>query len=133
VPWVTDQDNLWMQVLHGRPILGGMLVTKAAFVPAPLRELRARNALLRGLDSIAAGDWRTPFVADPGACAELRDLGYGWILARASGFRRPDGAGGWESAWARPRRILGEALGTPEAEDARFTLWRLEGACRAGG
>jgi hypothetical protein len=125
VPWASDQDNLWLQVLHGRPVLGGMMVTQDAFQPPEVRSLRARNGLLRGLDAAGDRDALSDVPAD--ARQELRALGYRWVLLRASGYRLAAEGGGWESAWDAPLRRITEALGPPVAADARLAAWSLAG------
>jgi hypothetical protein len=134
VPWTQDQADLWLQVLHRRPILGGMLVKKPAFAPAELHELRARNGLLRLLDDIGEGRWTGSLDVPSHAREELMGLGYGTILARAEAFRRPvrlpDGRSGWAPEWSRPRRLLEKALGAPFTEDSRFAAWALDDAPR---
>jgi hypothetical protein len=125
VPWASDQDNLWLQVRHGQPILGGMMVTQDAFQPPEVRALRARNGLLRALD--LAGDRDAFADVAPDARAELVALGYRWILLRASGYRLATDGGGWETAWDAPLRRITEALGPPAAADARLAAWSLAG------
>lgn len=133
VPWASDQKNLWFQTIHGHPILGGMLVRKAAFGPDELATLRKENTLLRVLVALgdrqykAALDW-----ADADRKA-LGDLGYRYVLARKDHFRRPvpDDAGGiaWDSDWGRAGRLLEKALGTsPVAQDEQVALWTLDGS-----
>ena len=134
VPWTQEQADLWLQVLHRRPILGGMLVKKPAFGPPEVPALRASNGLLRVIDAIGEGQWRAPLDIPVGAREELRALGYGSILARAEAFRRPrvdrSGTVRWEAEWTRPRRLLEKALGAPFAEDARFAAWSVDGGPR---
>jgi hypothetical protein len=102
-----------------------MMVTQAAFQPPEVRALRARNALLRGLD--VAGDRDALSGVAPDARAELRALGYRWILLRASGYRIAAEGGGWETAWDAPLRRITEALGPPVAADSRLAAWSLAG------
>jgi hypothetical protein len=131
IPGEADQKHLFLQVLHGRPVLSGMLSSKASFAPPDVARLRAGNPLVRALDDIGARRWtRVPDV--PAAARdELRGLGYRYVLARADGFQRPGADGGWESEWSRPRRLLEQLLGAaPFAEDARFAVWDLEGAAQ---
>jgi hypothetical protein len=131
VPGEADQKHLFLQVLHGRPVLSGMLSSKPSFAPPEVARLRAENAMVRALDDIGARRWTE--IPDVPAVAreELRSLGYRYVLARADGFQRPSADGRWESEWSRPRRLLETLLGAaPFAEDTRFAVWDLEGAAQ---
>lgn len=133
VPWASDQQNLWYQTIHGKPILGGMLVRKAAFGPEEVGKLRERNSLLRVLVAIGERQYTVPLDWEQADRLELAGLGYRYVLARKDHFVRPRPRRGgeleWVSEWSRPRRLVEKALGRgPAVEDERFALWTLDGS-----
>ena len=133
VPWAKDQLHLWYQTLHRKPILSGMLSKKTAFGPPEVVALREENTLVQVLVGLGEGQYTRSLSFDAADRQELLDLGYRYVLARASAFERPrpqrDGSVKWEPEWSRPRRLLEKAIGeAPVAEDERFALWTLDGS-----
>jgi hypothetical protein len=129
LPYLTNQRNLWFQTVHGRPILGGMLVKKAAFGPPELRALRRDDAWLATLLAVGDMAWdRTSEALPPGREA-VEALGYRWVLAQKGRFARPSprAAGAWVSDWGRGRRHVVAMLGEPAGEDEALALWDLRG------
>ncbi|MFN7147045.1 MAG: hypothetical protein ACK4YP_24970, partial [Myxococcota bacterium] len=131
VPLLVDQKNLWFQTVHGKPILGGMLLKKAAFAPPAFTALRDGDPLVRTLEAIGEHQpLRDVAPATEAERAALGDLGYRYVLARVDAFARPRNVGGaveWVSEWSRPRRQLLALLGAPAAEDAALAVWTLDG------
>ena len=132
LPYAYDQKNLYHQTVHGKPQLGGMLVTKDAFVPAGTRLLLRDNSFLRGLVEITARERvRAPDVAD-GDRAALTALGFRYVLVRTEAFWRlraeSDGALVRRSDWQRGRRLLLPLLGEPAFEDQDLAIWTLDGS-----
>jgi hypothetical protein len=133
VPLLVDQKNLWYQTVHGKPLLGGMLLKKVAFAPPEVAALQADNGLLRELATIGEHQYtRGAGVADPTDRAALIGLGYRYVLARADAFGHArverDGHATVISDWPRARRLLVALLGAPAAEDEALGLWTLDNA-----
>lgn len=131
LPYALDQKNLYHQTVHRKPQLGGMLVTKPAFVPAGTRALLRDNSLLRGLVEITAVERvRAPDVV-AGDREALVALGFRYVAVRTEAFWRlraePNGALVRRSDWQRGRRLLLPLLGEPAFEDEELAIWTLDG------
>ncbi|MDP2312535.1 MAG: hypothetical protein Q8P41_06480 [Pseudomonadota bacterium] len=141
LPLLVDQKNLWYQTVHKKPILGGMLLKKEAFVPLAFTALRKSDPLLAALEAVGDRQYtRNVIPATSEARAALAAHGYRYVLARVDAFRRPrtdaDGAVVWVSEWSRPRRQLLALLGAPAVEDDALAFWTLDGSavpCPADG
>jgi hypothetical protein len=132
LPYALDQKNLYHQTVHGKPQLGGMLVTKDAFVPAGTRALLRDNTFLRGLVEITAVERvREPDV-EPGDREALVALGFRYVAVRTEAFWRlraqQDGVLVRRSDWQRGRRLLLPMLGEPAFEDEELAIWTLDGS-----
>ena len=133
LPYVMQQENLYFQTIHQKPLLGGMLVTKAAFAPPQIATLKQNAPLLRSLVAVGERNYSGAAPALPEHRQQLLDLGYRYVLVQQGGFDRPtEGDRGevvWTSDWSRARRVLVNILGAePGKEDERFALWTLDGA-----
>jgi hypothetical protein len=128
-----QQENLYFQTIHQKPLLGGMLVTKAAFAPPQITALKENSRLLRALVAVGERSYAGAAPALLEDRQQLLDLGYRYVLVQQAGFARPsEGDRGevvWTSDWSRARRMLVNILGAePGKEDERFALWTLDGA-----
>lgn len=122
LPWTATPTSLAWQPLHRRPILGGMWATDPAFQPPEAPRLRAEDPLLSGLLPRARGA-----VAPVGDPAGLLALGYRWVVLRRDEL--PAGEGATARALRRQAdAALRDALGPPAWDDARTTIWSLDGA-----
>jgi hypothetical protein len=133
LPYVMQQENLYFQTIHQKPLLGGMLVTKAAFAPPQIAMLKQNSPLLRALVAVGERNYSEAAPALPEHRQQLLDLGYRYVLVQQGGFDRPtEGDRGevvWTSDWSRARRVLVNILGAePGKEDDRFSLWTLDGS-----
>jgi len=127
LPDNTGQRNLYLQTLHGKPILGGMPSTKEAFVPVETRVLLDSNSFLDSL--LAVGSQRLP----RGAGWEAQDrvalelLGYRYVLVQVDAYQRASAvAGPGASDWGRVKRHLQLFLGQPAYEDGAVAIYVLE-------
>jgi hypothetical protein len=133
LPYVMQQENLYFQTIHQKPLLGGMLVTKAAFAPPQIAALKQNSPLLRALVAVGERNYTGVAPVLAGDRQQLLDLGYRYILVQQAGFQRPTegnrGEVAWTSDWPRARRMFVEILGSePGKEDERFALWSLDGS-----
>ena len=132
VPLLVDQKNLWYQTIHHHPLLGGMLLKKAAFAPAELGTLRKEDPLVMALEAVGQKAYtRRVEPATDDDRQRLTDLGYRYVLARIDAFRRPKGTGDtveWVSEWNRPRRQMLAVLGEPAFEDQELAIWTIDRA-----
>ena len=122
LPFGGSQEHLAWQGLHHRPILGGMLEGLPAFQPEEAVALRREDPFLSGILDRARG-----IDAPVGDPAAVRALGYRWVLLQKDAL--PPEAGSPPER-ARRRAILrglAAALGEPLWEDARGSLWSLDG------
>ncbi len=116
LPFGSSQRPLWSQVVHGRPIAGGMHEGAPEF-QAPeavaLRETPGYRALLVAAEG-GRGDGHVP----PGALDELGALGFTQVVLRRDQVPA-------EPAFLRRRvdAALGGLLGAPVYADARATVW----------
>jgi hypothetical protein len=132
LPYVRQQESLYYQTLHQKPLLGGMLVTKPSFGPPELKALLQENSLLAALLSIGQRNYSPTTTPLPEDRQALLGLGYRYVLVEIQGFLRPkprgDGTADMVSDWGRARRLLSDRLeGSPAQEDDRFALWVLDG------
>ena len=138
VPYVMRQENLYYQVLHRKPILGGMMMDGRGFVPEELERLRRSNGLLAALIRIGERNYaggRGEQAGEEGERggrdrAALTGLGYRYVLVQIGKFSRPGSRRGQAaevSDWPRARRLLITELGEPAREDAEMALWVLDG------
>ncbi len=133
LPYVMQQENLYFQTIHQKPLLGGMLVTKAAFAPPQIAALKQGSPLLRSLVAVGERNYAGAVPALAEDRQQLLDLGYRYVLVQQAGFVRPSQGDReeveWTSDWPRARRMLVNILGAePGKEDERFALWTLDGA-----
>lgn len=129
LPHARDQEHLYLQTLHGHPVLAGMLARKSAFAPEEVRALVSGNSFVRYL--VAAGDRRAGELAAPSE-ADRRafvDLGYRYVLVHLETYLRPSSlrGGAWASDWPVVERSLYPLLGPPAREGAAFALYTVDG------
>ncbi len=126
LPANTGQRNLYLQTLHGKPLLGGMPSTKAAFAPADHRRLLDDNAFLAQLHGVGNQvSAQSASVEAPGRDA-LLELGFRYVLVQISAYERESPrTGGMVSDWSRTKRRLTPLLGSPAYEDERLALYGL--------
>ncbi len=127
LPDNTGQRNLYLQTLHGKPILGGMPSTKSAFVPVATQVLRESNTFLEIL--LAVGSRRFPRLAswEPQDRVALELLGYRYVLVQVDAYQRDSAvAGEGASDWPRVKRHLQLLLGEPAYEDEAVAVFVLE-------
>ncbi len=136
LPDNTGQRNLYLQTLHGKPILGGMPSTKAAFVPVETQVLRSTNSWLETL--IAVGGRRFPRTTGWEEQDEraIQSLGYRYVLVQKGAYLRDSAvAGKGSSDWPRVSRHLQLLTGEPAYEDGSLVIYVLGGgdlACSVG-
>lgn len=122
LPVGQDHLPLLWQAETGAPLLNGMYERTDAFVPAPLRALRADNTLLVALEAILR-DPRADHPIVEADRAALAELGYGWIVVRKAALGP---AGGPRAVQGRRRLVA--TLGEPAAEDETTLIWSLPSA-----
>ncbi len=131
LPYALGQAPLYHQTVHERPMLNGMLVTKAAFQPPEVVALRAGNSYVRLLVALGERDWRRERVWDPADEAAFRAFGYDTVVFRKAGFLRPrpqrDGTVEMQSDWPRAERIIADVLGSPAWQDEAVAIYALDG------
>ena len=136
LPYAHDQKNLYHQTVHGKPQLGGMLVTKDAFVPAGTTALVEENSYA----SLVIALGQQQFTRQPEWRAEDREallqLGFRYVLARKGAFRRArprrDGTTEWSSDWGRAARVLEPVVGQPAWQDDQVAIYVLDNGEGAG-
>ncbi len=127
LPDSTGQRNLYLQTLHGKPILGGMPSTKAAFVPVETQVLLSSNTYLESL--LAVGSRRYPRIAgwEPQDRVSLQLLDFRYVLVQTDAYQRDSAvAGEGTSDWPRVKRHLQLMLGQPVFEDDRVAVYVLD-------
>lgn len=127
LPDNTGQRNLYLQTLHGKPILGGMPSSKSAFVPVAAQVLRDSNSFLEIM--LAVGSRRFPRLAswEPQDRVALELLGYRYVLVQVDAYERDSAvAGEGTSDWPRVKRHLQLLLGEPAYEDDAVAIFVLE-------
>lgn len=122
LPFAASQRNLWSQVIHGRPVAGGMHEGAPAFQPEEARALRAENALLRGM---LTGEDDTVELAT--ASAELVALGFGFVVLRLDELDEAPTDALRRARRREAKRALEGLLGPPVWDDARAVAWSLGG------
>jgi len=129
LPYAKDQRHLYLQTLHEKPILGGMLSRKPAFAPEQQRTLRAENSFVALLLQLGDRRFNRGFDYEPADRQALLELGYRYVLVRTDAFMRPRALGreGMVSDWPRLRRNLERPLGEPDYEDEHLALYALQG------
>ena len=140
LPYARDQRHLYLQTLHQKPVLGGMLSKKTAFAPQEQRELREENSFLDLLLDLGNRQYTRSLTYDEPDRQRLVDLGYRYLLVRTDAFQRPKikagGAIEWLPDWPRLRRNLYRPLGDPDYEDEHIAIYRFDGGvlrCPEGG
>jgi hypothetical protein len=136
LPDNTGQRNLYLQTLHGKPILGGMPSTKAAFVPVETQVLRSTNSWLETLISVGGRRFpRTTGWEEQDAQA-IRALGFEYVLVQKDMYQRHSAVMGEETSdWPRVQRHLQLLIDQPAYEDESVAIYVLGGgelACEAG-
>jgi hypothetical protein len=127
LPEETGQRNLYLQTLHGKPILGGMPSTRSGFVPVGTQVLTSSNSFLESL--LAVGSRRYPRLAgwEPEDRVALELLGFRYVLVQTDAYQRDSAvAGPGASDWPRVQRHLQLFLGQPAYEDERIAIYVLE-------
>ncbi len=122
LPFAASQRNLWSQVVHGRPIAGGMHEGAPAFQPAGARALREKNALFHAM--LQPGAYSLDLAT---ADDELASLGFGFVVLRLDELRGTTGGDLDRARLRKARRDLEGLLGPPIWDDARSLLWALGG------
>ncbi len=128
LPDNSGQRNLYLQTIHGKPILGGMPSTKSAFVPVETQVLMSSNSYLESL--LAVGSRRFPRMVGweerDKVALELLDFRY--VLVQVDMYRRPSAVAGPDASdWPRVKRHLQLFLGSPAYEDERVAIYVLGG------
>ena len=130
LPLTLGQRPLYNQTIHGHPMMNGMLVSKAAFVPVELRELLDQNAFLGWVVDLGDRDLsRATLAEEPEGRAALLALGYRYLLFRLDGFTRPTPGreASTSSDFPRVERIARPWLGEPALRDELEVLYTLDG------
>lgn len=132
LPFLSDQHNLYLQTLHQKPILGGMLVKKPSFGSASALALRAENSFLDLLLDYGDMELLREASYEEADRARLVDLGFRYVvvdLSRFEGAAAGLGAGTMGgSNWPRVKRLLHPALGEPEVEGEGVAVYTLDGS-----
>lgn len=124
LPYAFTQAHLYYQTVHEHPIFGGMVEDNKIFTPEAQQAIRADNSFVRGLISIADGDFsRREFAAEDKAA--LRDLGYRWVLLDKLPYRNPPAFPDVRprTNYTLTRATLESVLGEPVYEDESGVLW----------
>lgn len=111
---------LYLQVLHGRPISGGLGDHIASHRPAGYDAFIAGNGLLSALATLSQGG-RPSGRVEPADLQALLDVGFRWVVVDPSLFR-PGREGPWTAAF---RALLESVLGPADREEARGAAWAL--------
>jgi hypothetical protein len=132
LPFLSDQRNLWFQTVHGHPILGGMLVKKAAFGSGEVERLRAENDFLDLLLDLGEIQLRRDTRFDEADKRSLVEAGYRWVVVDKTRFEGAaagrQGSALSGSVWPRVERLLRPAIGDPAAEDEQVAVYSLGGS-----
>ena len=128
LPYAWTQAHLYFQIIHGRPIMGGMLENNETFTPPEFTELKENNTFLKTLLSLTKME-NVELIRDDEDLAELYDLGYRYVLLQKDAFHQKAGntRGLMDNAMrTRQRKMarqLRQALGVPVYEDARISIY----------
>jgi hypothetical protein len=125
LPYADATARVWYQVLHRRPILGGMVEDNPLFTPPEQLALRSENTWLASL--IAVSELRDGPSATEADRKAVHDLGYRWVALDTR--RWGDGKTG---RVLRMRRLVQELAGRPVYQDQGSTLyapWGDESPC----
>lgn len=137
LPFARDQKHLYLQTLHGKPILGGMLSQKEAFAPPEQVALLKENGFVDLLVDLGNREFTRSLAWSPADRQALLGVGYRYVLVRPDAYLRPrprrDGSVEEVSDWPRLRRTLERPLGEPHYEDAHLALYAIEGRISCGG
>lgn len=132
LPLAKDQFQLWDQVWHEKPQMGGMLSQKAAFGAGQVDALLAANPPAAMLVALGQGNYTTRLVDDPEQWAALARTGYRYVLLRHEPYERVDSRGKTHSDVERLTRLISKVMGPPAAVDREgvphpVSLWTLDG------
>ena len=132
LPFLSDQHNLYLQTLHQKPILGGMLVKKPSFGSASALALRAENSFLDLLLDYGDMEMLRDPAYDEADRQRLLALGFRYAvvdLSRFEGTAAGLGAGTMGgSNWPRVKRLLRPVIGEPQVEGVGVAVYTLDGS-----
>jgi hypothetical protein len=117
----SSRYTLWMQVLHERPILGGLGDHLAGHRPPAWERAVEGNDLLRALQRVSTGAVGGQLV-QPSAVQALVDQGFTWVVLDPEVLPRQS-----RGRWVDRLRLAAESvLGPPALEGSGGALaWRL--------
>ncbi len=131
LPFARDQKHLYLQTIHEKPIMGGMLSKKAAFAPAGQRDLVETNSFLRLLLDLGDRQYTRSLTFQEADRQSILQLGFRYVLVRTDAYTRPKPGGAgelrWVSEWPRLRRSLYRVLGDPVYEDDHLAIYGIDG------
>ncbi len=127
LPYAWTQAHLYFQIIHGRPIMGGMLENNATFTPDEFAALKEDNRFILTLLSLTKME-NVELETEEGDLQEVYDLGYRYIVLQKDAFyQKVQGAGLLDNAMRTRmrtmRKQLRSHLGSPVYDDARISIY----------
>ncbi len=133
LPYSWTQAHLYYQTVHGRPLLGGMIENNPVFTPAELTALREENSFVARLIAVASGGIEADAedVRDQDR-QDFVDLGYRYVVLQEDALVMKSEArsmldNALRTRSRKLRRELGDLLGRPVYDDARISIYDLQG------
>lgn len=116
-----SRHALWLQVHHGRRILGGLGDHLPAHRPAAWSAFVEGNGLLALLSALATGGSGERVVL-PADINALREAGFRWVIVDPAVFPP-----GFDQAWVQGHReVLRAVFGAPERRSGKGLAWSLD-------
>jgi hypothetical protein len=127
LPYSWTQGHLYYQIVHGRPIHGGMLENNATFTPAESEDLRTKNTFVKRLLDVARPDPLEGSYTEEDKAA-FHELGYRYVVVQKDAFYvKSESSTMLDSVLGtrlrRMRKELNKLLGMPVYEDARVAIY----------
>lgn len=140
LPYAWIQAHVYYQIIHGRPIFGGMIEDNLVFTPDEFVSIRKENGFIKRMLELGRMSESTQLWTEEEKKA-LKDLGYRYIVVQKDAFaiEREDASLKDNVLKTRVRRLgkeLVEMLGHPIYDDARITIfspWGYELPCEPHG
>lgn len=121
LPFAASQRTLWSQVVHGRPIAGGMHEGAPQFQPIESVKLRANNSFYAALLSGHPGQTESTDADLATYKQELGEFGFAYVILRLDEL--PTETTPQATRRRREQARLTTLLGPPLWEDKRSLMW----------
>ena len=129
LPYAWTQAHLYFQIIHGRPIMGGMLENNETFTPDEFTVLKEENEFLKTLLTLTKMK-HIEVTNSEEDLEELYDLGYRYILLQKDAFFQKGGAetpglidNAMRTRLRNMKKQLRSTIGEPVYSDARVSIY----------